>query len=86
MNRNSVLGTLISILIEILLILVLVFVIWGAGRWAYSFGYAIFAEKTVEEEPGTDIQVTITEGESNRSARCWRKKGSSVTPIRSMCA
>lgn len=29
MNRNSVLGTLISILIEILLILVLVFVIWG---------------------------------------------------------
>lgn len=55
MNRNSVLGTLISILIEILLILVLVFVIWGAGRWAYSFGYAIFAEKTVEEEPGTDI-------------------------------
>ena len=62
MNRNSVLGTLISILIEILLILVLVFVIWGAGKWAYSFGYAIFAEKTVEEEPGTDIQVTITEG------------------------
>ena len=40
MNRNSVLGTLISILIEILLILVLVVVIWGAGRWAYSFGYA----------------------------------------------
>ena len=48
MNRNSVLGTLISILIEILLILVLVFVIWGAGRWTYSFGYAIFAENMLE--------------------------------------
>ena len=76
MNRNSVLGTLISILIEILLILVLVFVIWGAGRWAYRFGYAIFAEKTVEEEPGTDIQVTITEGESNRQiSKMLEEKG-----------
>ena len=76
MNRNSVLGTLISILIEILLILVLVFVIWGAGRWAYSFGYAIFAEQTVEEEPGTDIQVTITEGESNRQiSKMLEEKG-----------
>ena len=70
------LGTLISILIEILLILVLVFVIWGAGRWAYSFGYAIFAEKTVEEEPGTDIQVTITEGQSNRQiSKMLEEKG-----------
>ena len=76
MNRNSVLGTLISILIEILLILVLVFVIWGAGKWAYSFGYAIFAEKTVEEEPGTDIQVTITEGQSNRQiSKMLEEKG-----------
>ena len=76
MNRNSVLGTLISILIEILLILVLVFVIWGAGRWTYSFGYAIFAEKTVEEEPGTDIQVTITEGQSNRQiSKMLEEKG-----------
>ena len=76
MNRNSVLGTLISILIEILLILVLVFVIWGAGRWAYSCGYAIFAEKTVEEEPGTDIQVTITEGQSNRQiSKMLEEKG-----------
>ena len=62
MNRNSVLGTLISILIEILLILVLVFVIWGAGRWAYSFGYA--------------IQVTITEGQSNRQiSKMLEEKG-----------
>ena len=76
MNRNSVLGTLISILIEILLILVLVFVIWGAGKWAYGFGYAIFAEKTVEEEPGTDIQVTITEGQSNRQiSKMLEEKG-----------
>lgn len=66
MNKNSVLGTLLNILIEILLILVFVFVIWNAGKWAYNFGYQIFAEQTVDEEPGRDIQVTISQGESNR--------------------
>lgn len=76
MNRNGVLGTLLSILIEVLLVLVLVFGVWGAGKWAYSFGYAIFAEKTVDEEPGRDIQVTITQGESNRQiSRMLEEKG-----------
>ena len=66
MNRKSVLGTVLNILLEILLLLIFVLVIWNAGKWAYTFGYQVFAEQTVDEEPGRDIQVTINEGDSNR--------------------
>ena len=67
MDRNGVLGTVLSILVEILLVLACVLTIWNAGKWAYDFGYRIFAEETVEEEPGRDIQVTIGDGDSNRA-------------------
>ena len=67
MNGKGVLGTVFNILVEILLILLCVLVIWKAGKWAYDFGYRIFAEQTVDEEPGRDIEITISEGDSNRS-------------------
>lgn len=66
MNKNRVLGTLLSILLELVLVFVFVLVIWMAGKWAYGFGYQVFAEQTVEEEPGTDIEVTIQKGDANK--------------------
>ena len=64
-GRNAV-GTAVSVLVEAVLLLVCVLLIVSVGKWAYSFGYQVFAENTVEEEPGTDITVTIAEGQSNR--------------------
>ena len=65
-NKKSIGGILLSILIEVLLVIVFVLAVWKAGKWAYTFGYQVFAEMTVDEEPGRDLQVTIAEGTSNR--------------------
>jgi len=67
MKKKSVTGVLLSGLVEVLLLILLIFVVSKVGKWAYNFGYQIFAEQTVDEEPGRDIQITIKEGDSNRS-------------------
>ena len=67
MNKKSIGGVLLSILIEVILVVVFVLAVWNAGKWAYDFGYHVFAEQTVDEEPGRDIQVTIAQGDSNRN-------------------
>ena len=66
MKGKYAVGGVVSVGVELVLLLVSVWVIITVGRWAYSFGYQVFAEDTVEEEPGTDIAVTIAEGQSNR--------------------
>jgi len=67
MNKKSIGGILLSILIEVIVIAVFVLVVWKAGKWSYDFGYQVFAEMTVDEEPGRDIQITINEGDSNKA-------------------
>lgn len=67
MNKKSIGGVLLSILIEVILVVVFVLAVWNTGKWAYDFGYHVFAEQTVDEEPGRDIQVTIAQGDSNRN-------------------
>lgn len=60
--RRTVAGFsgMISVLMVILGVVVLVWL----GRTAYVFGYRIFNEKAMEDEPGTDIEVTIPEDAS----------------------
>lgn len=67
MNKKSIGGILVSVLIEVIVILAFVLIVWKAGKWSYNFGYQVFAEVTVDEEPGRDIQVTIKEGDSNKA-------------------
>ena len=75
MNGKGVLGTVFNILVEILLILLCVLVIWKAGKWAYDFGYRIFAEQTVDEEPGRDIEITISRITARRALDELESKG-----------
>ncbi|MFT3985077.1 MAG: endolytic transglycosylase MltG [Lachnospiraceae bacterium] len=56
----SFLGTVIR---AVVLILVVLF-IYKAGVKAYDFGFRIFTEEPMTAEPGRDIEVTITQGDS----------------------
>ena len=55
-GAESAVRFLIFVLILVILILL--------GKTAYYYGYEVFCERTVEDEPGTDIEVTIPEGTS----------------------
>lgn len=51
-------------MISVLLMVLAAFVIIWLGRRAYVFGYRIFNETAMEEEPGKDIEVVIPEDAS----------------------
>ncbi len=56
----SFLGTVIRAALLIMAVLV----IYKAGVKAYDFGFRIFTEEPMSAEPGRDIEVTITQGDS----------------------
>ena len=56
--------TMAAMLVRLLIVLVLISFIYKLGFKAYDFGYRIFAEPPVTEEPGRDIDVTIPMGSS----------------------
>ncbi len=64
MNVNKVVFRFVSISFSILIMLVVCIGIYKASAFCYDFGYRIFAEKPIEEAPGTDIVVMISEGDS----------------------
>ena len=60
-------------------VLVVVLIIYGTVRLAsvgYEFGYRVFTEPAVSEEPGVDIPVLIKEGMSDKEiAETLEEKG-----------
>ncbi|MDO5424699.1 MAG: endolytic transglycosylase MltG [Eubacteriales bacterium] len=48
--------------VRILLLALVVFGLWNLGQKAYTFGYRVFAQKSVSAPPGKNVSVTITEG------------------------
>ncbi len=56
----SFFGTVIRAVVLIMAVLI----IYKAGVKAYDFGFRIFTEEPMTAEPGRDIQVMITQGDS----------------------
>ncbi len=52
----SFLGTVIRVVI----LIILAFVLFRLGGKAYEFGFRIFTEEAMEEPPGRDVQITIS--------------------------
>ncbi|MCR5269108.1 MAG: aminodeoxychorismate lyase [Lachnospiraceae bacterium] len=52
----SFLGTVIRVVI----LIVLAFLLFKLGGKAYEFGFRIFTEEAMEEPPGRDVQITVS--------------------------
>ena len=56
--------TVAAMLVRLLIVLMLVSCIYKLGFKAYDFGYRVFAEEAMTDEPGRDIKVKIPMGAS----------------------
>lgn len=61
MNLNKLILKFVSISFSILVILLVVIGLIKLGSYCYDFGYRVFTETPVEEEPGTDVKVDVTD-------------------------
>lgn len=61
MKLNKVILKFVSVSFSILVLLLVVVGLIELGTFCYDFGYRVFTETAVEEEPGTDIVVQVTE-------------------------
>lgn len=64
MNLNKVVLKFVSISFSILVMLLVILGLVKLGTFCYEFGYRVFTEAPVEEEPGTDIEVEVSDGMS----------------------
>lgn len=64
MKVSSVVSSIVSFIVKMFLLAVIVVFVYRYALVAYDFGYRIFAEEPVSQEPGRDISVAIVEGKS----------------------
>ena len=60
MKLNKLVLKIVSISFSILVMLLVVIGLIKLGSFCYDFGYRVFTEGPVEEEPGTDVTVDVT--------------------------
>lgn len=61
MNLNKIVFKLVSISFSILVLLLVIIGLVKLGTACYDFGYRVFTETPMEEEPGKDVTVEVTE-------------------------
>ena len=66
MDRNKVIFRFVKIAFSIMLALVLLYGTIHFATKVYDFGYRLFTEAPVDEEPGQNVKVTIEEGLSTK--------------------
>lgn len=60
MNGKQLAGTILGTVLKIAIAVIVVFYVYKAAAVAYDYGYRIFAEEPVSQEPGYDVTVAIT--------------------------
>lgn len=60
MKLNKVIFKFVSLSFSILVMLLVVVGLVELGAFCYDFGYRVFTEAPVDEEPGRDVVVQIT--------------------------
>lgn len=64
MSARKIVMRIVSISFSVLVVVLVVFVLFRTGKYAYDFGYRVYTEKPVSAEPGRDIVVEVKEGMS----------------------
>ena len=68
----SFLGTVIRVVI----LIIVAFLLFKLGGKAYEFGFRIFTEEAMEEPPGRDIQITVSNRDDVKEvAKMLKEKG-----------
>ena len=76
MNVKQLTMSFTGTVIRIAILIIAILVIYKAGGKAYDFGYRIFTEAPMESEPGRDVNVTVTQGDSqNDISEMLEEKG-----------
>lgn len=76
MKARRLVNRIIGLSIGILLLVLVIFGICYLAKQAYSFGYRVYTEEPMEEEPGTDVLVEVTSGMNDRQiGEMLQKKG-----------
>lgn len=74
--RNKALFSIIRIAFAVLIILAIIYFAISLASVGYDFGYRVFTETAVDEEPGKDVLVQISEGMSESDvAKSLEEKG-----------
>ncbi len=66
MNVNKVVLKIVKIGLSIVMALAVIYFTASVSITGFDFGYRVFTEPPMSEEPGKDIAVLITEDMSNR--------------------
>lgn len=66
MKLNKALFGFIRIAFSIMIILLVLIAAMKLSGKGYDFGYRVFTEPAMEEEPGRDVLVQVSEGMSNK--------------------
>ena len=61
MNKNKLVLRFVSISFSVLVILLVLIGFVKVGTYCYDFGYRIFTEEAIDEEPGRDVVIQVTD-------------------------
>lgn len=61
MNKNKLVLRFVSISFSVLVILLVLIGFVKVGTYCYDLGYRIFTEEAIDEEPGRDVVIQITD-------------------------
>lgn len=64
MKKSEIAGGAVYSVIKIVVIILALMMIYRVGSMAFDYGERIFGEPAMEDEPGTDVVINISEGDS----------------------
>lgn len=59
MNAKKVVFKIVNISFSILVVVLVVFVMFRLGTYAYDFGYRVYTEEAMSPKPGKDVVVEV---------------------------
>lgn len=76
MKIKDLVLSLAGAVIRIAILIMAIYVIIGAGKKAYDFGYRIFTEEPMAAAPGRDVSVTVSDSDTDSTiATMLEEKG-----------
>lgn len=65
MNAKKVVFKIVNISFSILVVVLVIFLMFRMGTYAYDFGYRVFTEEAMSPKPGKDVVVEVEQNMSS---------------------